>query len=235
MEFKRLVAPSLTDLFVDELEQMILNGQLKIGEKLPTERELAEKMKVSLAVINAGIKELASRGFLKIAPRKGVFVADYIRNGNMCTLKEIFEHAGPELDRDLLNPIAEFRRSIELAATRCACMNRTDETLKILTDLVTLASKEEEIHNVPEIAFKFHHEVAIASGNIYYPMITQTFKPIYTMFYKVHVSNGIKSQAQAAKSLKDILSAIRMKDSQTAEQAINDAIDDWLKNSYRNK
>ena len=58
MEFKKLNAPSLKELFVNELQNMILSGKLEIGSKLPPERELAESMKVSRAVI----KERFSRG-----------------------------------------------------------------------------------------------------------------------------------------------------------------------------
>ena len=50
MEFKKLNAPSLKELFVNELQNMILSGKLEIGSKLPPERELAESMKVSRAV-----------------------------------------------------------------------------------------------------------------------------------------------------------------------------------------
>ena len=72
MAFQALVSPSLTDLFVEQVQGMILSGELKVGEKLPTERELAATMKVSLAVVNGGISRLAARGFVRIAPRKGV-------------------------------------------------------------------------------------------------------------------------------------------------------------------
>lgn len=51
MAFQTLVSPSLTDLFVEQVQGMILSGELKVGEKLPTERELAATMKVSLAVV----------------------------------------------------------------------------------------------------------------------------------------------------------------------------------------
>ena len=44
MEFKKLNAPSLRELFVNELQNMILSGKLEIGSKLPPERELAESM-----------------------------------------------------------------------------------------------------------------------------------------------------------------------------------------------
>ena len=44
MEFREIVAPSIKELFVQQFEGMILSGQLQPGEKLPTERELADEM-----------------------------------------------------------------------------------------------------------------------------------------------------------------------------------------------
>ena len=57
MDFAKLKAPTLKELFIQELESMILSGKLEIGEKLPSERVLAEKMQVSRAVVNSGITE----------------------------------------------------------------------------------------------------------------------------------------------------------------------------------
>ena len=50
MQFDVIVSPSLTDLFINQMEQHIISGTIKPGEKLPTERKLAEEMNVSLAV-----------------------------------------------------------------------------------------------------------------------------------------------------------------------------------------
>ena len=46
MEFNKLSAPTLKELFVEQLENMILSGKLAIGEKLPSERELAQSMQM---------------------------------------------------------------------------------------------------------------------------------------------------------------------------------------------
>lgn len=79
MEFQKLQAPSLKELFIREIENRILSGALEIGSQLPTERELAEQMGVSRAVVNGGVAVLAGKGFLEIRPRVGIFVADYRR------------------------------------------------------------------------------------------------------------------------------------------------------------
>ena len=43
MEFKRIISPTLKELFIEEIETQILSGTLAIGEKLPPEREIAQK------------------------------------------------------------------------------------------------------------------------------------------------------------------------------------------------
>jgi len=94
MEFQKISSPSLRDLFIEQLEHLILSGKLQVGEKLPPERQLAEMMQVSRAVVNSGITELARKGFLIIKPRVGTFVADYRRDGTMDTLMSIMNYNG---------------------------------------------------------------------------------------------------------------------------------------------
>ena len=64
VEFKKISSPTLRELFVQQLEDLILSGKLKIGEKLPTERQLAESMQVSRSVVNNGLSDLEKKGFL---------------------------------------------------------------------------------------------------------------------------------------------------------------------------
>ena len=94
MEFQKLNAPSLKELFISELENMIISGRLPIGTKLPSERELASSMQVSRAVVNSGIAELEKKGFVVVKPRIGTFVEDYRRNGTMDTLVSIMKYNG---------------------------------------------------------------------------------------------------------------------------------------------
>ena len=58
MEFEKLSAPSLKDLFVQQLQGMILSGELAVGTQLPPERELARQMQVSRALVNCCLSPL---------------------------------------------------------------------------------------------------------------------------------------------------------------------------------
>ena len=100
MDFTKIKAPTLKEIFVREIETMILSGKLKIGEKLPPERILAEQMQVSRAVVNSGISELSRKGFLEVKPRSGVFVIDYRRYGTTETLLSIMNYNGGQLNKD---------------------------------------------------------------------------------------------------------------------------------------
>ena len=71
MDFRPIVAPSIRELFIQQVEGAILSGQLKPGDQLPTERELADTMHISKTVVHEGLRELHRLGFLDIASRRG--------------------------------------------------------------------------------------------------------------------------------------------------------------------
>ena len=160
MEFTKLSAPSLKDLFVQQLQGMILSGQLPVGAQLPPERVLAEQMQVSRTVVNSGLSELSEQGFLEIRPRQGTCVADYRRRGNLSTLIAIMQYKGGVLGRDEIRSILEVRRALERLG-------------KALAQLAAAPSAGE----AAEAAFSFQHELALVSGNSIVPLIYSSFKP----------------------------------------------------------
>ena len=100
MEFEKISSPSLRELFVQQLEHMILSGKLPVGTKLPPERQLSQEMQVSRTVINGGISDLEKKGFLIVKPRSGTYVADYRRNGTAETLLAIMNYNGGRLKQE---------------------------------------------------------------------------------------------------------------------------------------
>ena len=227
MAFKKLTAPSLTDLFVEEIKTMILTGQLTVGERLPTERQLAEEMNVSLAVVNAGISRLTALGFVRVAPRKGTFVADYIREGNIDTMMQLLAFSGYYINHEVFDPISTLRRSIETGASGLACLNRTEEQLRTMASLIGQISEKDSLPQVPDLAFRFHHEVAIASGNPYYPMIIMSFRSVYQIFFRIALTDPAE-QDRIASQLRSLYEAVRAGDPEAAKQAVNAEIDAWL-------
>jgi len=71
MAFHEIVAPTVKALFIQQIEGMILSGELRPGDRLPTERELADEMKISKTVVHEGLRELHRLGVLDIASPPG--------------------------------------------------------------------------------------------------------------------------------------------------------------------
>ena len=194
MEFSKLSAPTLKELFVKELESMILSGQLPVGTQLPPERNLAISMQVSRAVVNAGINELSRKGFLVIRPRIGTFVADYRRYGTIETFLSIVSYNGGMLRREEVRSVLELRGALDtLAVELCADRITDDELTKLResTDAIRNAKKPEDavIH-----AFLFQHQLAIFSGNTLLPIIFSSFKSLtHTLWLRFCALYGTKA------------------------------------------
>lgn len=193
MEFSKLNAPSLKELFIQELETLILSGKLAVGEKLPSERDLAESMQVSRAVVNSGITELARKGFLIIKPRVGTFVADYRRDGTIDTLMSIMNYNGGILRDAEVRSILELRIALDTLAVDLWLPRATDEELKRMRQLVEQLKQTSSDAEASQIAFKFQHELAFLSGNTLLPLIFSSFKiPVISLWERFCQIYGVE-------------------------------------------
>ena len=226
MEFTKLTSPSLKDLFIKELETMILSGKLTIGEKLPPERELAKSMQVSRAVVNSGISELARKGFLNIKPRVGTFVADYRRNGTMETLMSIMNYNGGRLREAEIRSILELRIALDSLAIELCIPIIKDDEIEILKGYVNELEETDSPEVASEIAFRFQHELALLSGNTLIPLIFTSFKvPILSLWERFCRLYGLESLRNNTATLCD---CIEKRDSKRATEWINTTINDTI-------
>jgi DNA-binding FadR family transcriptional regulator len=179
MKFNELASPSLKELFVQEITENILSGNLVVGERLPNERDLAEKMRVSRAVVNGGLTVLAHRGFVEMVPRKGAFVADYKRRGKIETLEAILKYSGGRFDPKTLESIYEVRTCVERHMAELAAKNRTSENLAEMKKQLDLLSELEDPEELGKATHEFYHLLSVASGNIIYPLNIEAYRIIY--------------------------------------------------------
>ena len=177
MGYSKITALSLTDLFVQQIENMILSGELSVGEQLPPARELAVKMGVSRTVVTAGLAELEKLGFVEIKPRQGVYVCDYRRRGTMETLVAIMRYNGGALRKNEVRSLLETRDAMESMCMRLMverCDAAALETLApVLESIRTSRDNDEAAENI----FRFHHELAVLSGNVLMPLLYHSFRP----------------------------------------------------------
>ncbi len=225
--FEEIVAPSMKELFVQSIENLILSGELPIGEKLPTERELAAKMKVSRSIVNLGLNELERKGFIEIIPRQGTYVADYIHKGSIDTLISIVNYNGGRINRHLFHSIMEFRRINECEAVALAAENRTDDDLAHLEKHYQQLVQATEPDEIITAISQFHHAIFCATGNTIFPLVYNAFEKIYLLMIRT-ISRYFKTEESAAR-LQLILEAIRSQNAEGAKKATLDLIEEGRK------
>ena len=112
MGFQQIQAPTLRELFVDQVIGMIFSGELRVGDRLPSERELSEQMHISRSMVHTGLEDLERMGFVRMEPRRGNYIEDYARHGNFETLMALGKYGG-QFDHAIESSLVEARDAIE--------------------------------------------------------------------------------------------------------------------------
>ena len=177
MAFKKIDAPSIKELFLAQIEEMILSGELKPNDRLPTERELADTMGISKTIVHEGIRELTRMGFLDVASRKGVYVADYARTGNLDTLFAIIRYRGGMPDKKMLIDLLDVRLYLECPAIVELALRRDPDDIKKLELLQEDVQRaiSSDIRTFASTLFMYRKTLASLSVNCISPLIMNAF------------------------------------------------------------
>ncbi len=164
MPFQRIDAEKLSQSVVRQIEQLILRGILRPGERLPSERELSERLGVSRPSLRDAISELQERGLLTTRAGAGIYVADVLGSAFAPALIRLFA----DHDEAVFDYIA-FRRDLEGVAAARAATSATETDLKVID---TLFNKMEAAHSKrnptdeAELDAQFHIAIIEASHNV---------------------------------------------------------------------
>lgn len=215
-EFGKITAPSLKDTCVQAILTKILSGDLKPGDKLPPERELAEVMGVSRSSLNHGIVELEAMGFLTVEPRRGTIVNDYRSRPTPQSLDAVMRYSSVEMDKALFSDLMDTRLLIESECARLACRNIYKSTLDKMQLMVDKLAAEPE--DPTELLYQFHYRLVQASGNTIYSMIYRGFETVLYNLIRQHYSMRAEDIRESAGLHQQLLDAIRAGDETAAVQ-----------------
>ncbi|MEH6829875.1 FCD domain-containing protein [Sulfitobacter sp.] len=164
MPFRPVSPEKLSSAVVRQVEELILRGILQPGKRLPSERELAERLGVSRPSLRDAIAQLQDAGLLASKPGAGVFVADVLGSAFSPALTALFARHD-EATMDYLS----FRRDMEgLAAERAARLG-SDTDLAVISAIFTKMEAAHDSRNAEDEAVldaQFHMAIIEASHNV---------------------------------------------------------------------
>src|SRR5690554_1584631 len=164
MPFQQVHMEKLSNGVIRQIELLILRGLLRPGERLPSERELAERMGVSRPSLREAIAGLQERGLLVTRAGAGVFVADMLGSAFSEALIRLFSS-----HEEAVFDYVSFRRDLEGMAAERAARFGSDTDLKVID---TVFRKMEAAHSKrnpsdeAELDAEFHLAIIEASHNI---------------------------------------------------------------------
>ena len=124
----KIKAAKLSDVILEQLENMILEGSLAPGQKLPPERELAKQFEVSRPSLREAIQKLEARGLVTRRQGGGTYVKNQLEGGLTDPLFDLISKH-PESQFDLL----EFRHALEGIAAYYAALRGTETDFQMLS------------------------------------------------------------------------------------------------------
>ena len=164
MPFVKVTAEKLSQTVVRQVEQLILRGILRPGERLPSERDLAEELGVSRPSLRDALAELSDRGLLVSRAGSGVFVADVLGSAFSPALIQLFA-----THDEAVSDYIAFRRDIEgLAAERAARLG-SETDLRVIDTIfrkMEAAHQKRDPSDEAQLDAEFHMAIIEASHNV---------------------------------------------------------------------
>ncbi len=213
---------SPVDKIIAQLKQLIVSGQLKPGDRLPSERALSERFGLGRSYIREAILKLEFYGLLKTNPQSGTYVAGLSINVIDNIISDIIK-----FNKDDFNALIEARYHLELSAIKLAAERRTEQDLiNIKMSMDDYERKIAQGGNAIEEDMVFHIKIAKATKN---SVIASTILILVPDLIKNIVENKICGKDRAKQAIaehREIYTAIELQDTNRGEEAMANHLDE---------
>ncbi len=129
MEFREITPVRLYESVIEQIMNLIKNNKLKPGDKLPPERELAEKLSISRGSLREAFRVLESRGLIKSKPGGGRYIREIRKNGHNST-----ENIISSLEKSSILELLEAREMFEVKIAKIAAQKATPEDIELIEE-----------------------------------------------------------------------------------------------------
>jgi DNA-binding FadR family transcriptional regulator len=162
------------------LRERLLAGELRSGDRLPAERELALSLGVSRPILREALRALAVLGFLEIRQGSGA----YVRQPDIASIGEFLTFCMAQ-QPDTLDDVIQARIAIECQAIRLACEQASEADLhRIAESLTTLTRTLDDPELGGKADYEFHLGIVRASRSA---ALMTLYKAIGRLLMRSHV------------------------------------------------
>ncbi|MCP3901499.1 MAG: FadR family transcriptional regulator, partial [Desulfobacteraceae bacterium] len=161
--FKKVRLQKISEEIADQIRNLIKDGKLQSGEKLPPERIFSEMLGVGRSSLREAINILETQGFVETRKRQGIYICSLSSSIISDPLRQILED-----DKEKLIQLYEVRKDIELASAWAAAEHRTIaelEKMKLSLQKMENDSKNGNMGLYDDL--EFHLAIAQSGNNVF--------------------------------------------------------------------
>jgi len=218
--FKPIKPKKISEEIVGQIKKLITTGDLKPGERIPSERDLATALGVSRPSVREAIMILDAMGFLESRQGGGTFV----RSLTEVTIADPLSNIVSGKDPQVLHALTEVRMGLETWSAYLAAKRATDEQIARMRGLYEIMEKQAAVGGWDaEVDAKFHYTITEATHNMIQVHVLDTIHTLFHTTIMVALTEFYQKEGYLELLLthhRDILEAIEARDPERAQKAM---------------
>ncbi|MDF2595964.1 MAG: GntR family transcriptional regulator [Clostridia bacterium] len=218
---KAIQRTPVVELVVENIKEYILSGEINEGDKLPTEKDLCERLSVGRSTIREAIRILQANGFIELKPGKGAFVARTKEVELEGIIDWFIQHEVELID------FIEVRQAIEPLAIKLAIKRLTAGDLELLQRInnqFIKAIMENDVAKIILLDEEFHNTIVETSKNKLLISINHKISDCFKEFRNrtFYVPQNAKNAIEPHRKIMD---AIEKRDVEAGESCMKEHLD----------
>jgi GntR family transcriptional repressor for pyruvate dehydrogenase complex len=185
---------SVTDDAIEAIKQMIVAGELKPGDRLPREPDLAERLGLSRSSLREAVRALSLIHVLDVRQGDGTYVTSLEPSLLMDAMGFVIDFHRD----DTVLQLFEARRVIEPAVTAMAATNMPDEDIDGLAALLDSIGDEPTVDQLVDNDLEFHRRIAAGAGN---QVLSSLVESVSSRTHRARTWRGITQEGVRERTL----------------------------------
>jgi len=214
--YKAIRTSRLYEQIVQQIEDSVISGQLKIGDQLPAERELAQRFGVSRTAVREAVKALREKGLVEAYSGRGTFITD----GRSQAIRQSLDWMSRSKNVDGSAHLAEVRAILEPEIAALAATRMEEQHVTTMRDAVaTMDRSLRDPDSYIEADLDFHLALAEGASN---PLILSLIDSIVGLLreQRMRIFNVDGGPERGQVHHKRILEAIEKHDPENARETM---------------
>jgi len=213
--FESIENKKISQIVIEQVQDMIMRGELKNGDKLPPERELTQTLNIGRPALREALKALEVIGLIESRHGQGNFIVNNTESSFFKPLSLSFK-----LSNGNIEEILELRLLIESYTVKQAAIHADDDDIKKLYKIYENMIEAETIEHKSYYDKEFHYEIARISKNTLINNLLESTSYLFDSFINKTVRMSFFGEDSINKIYEEHLNIIKAIEKHDSEEAL---------------